>query len=167
MWRILSNVFATQDVRLTGLYEDMHPGGFPAFLRGRMMTIFQIWGDCPVEKLRLKMSSCSCLSLGPRTLRSVEGKSSGPGPPLARIWRMVSSSSSFRKAAQQFSPAVGDFCVDFSYRMRFLSSLLKRRRLTAAYSFIKALALPWLLAKVRPLCSRGSANIVKGVKTAT
>ncbi len=54
MWRILSNVFATQDVRLTGLYEDMHPGGFPAFLRGKVMAIFQIWGDFRVEKLRKK-----------------------------------------------------------------------------------------------------------------
>ncbi len=25
------NGFATQDVRRTGLYEDMHPGGFRAF----------------------------------------------------------------------------------------------------------------------------------------
>ncbi len=71
LWRILSNVFATQDVRLTGLYEDMHPGGFPAFSRGRMMAIFQIWGAFPVEKLRLKMPSSSCLALGPRALKNV------------------------------------------------------------------------------------------------
>ncbi len=45
--------------------------------------------------------------------------------------------------------------------MRLLSSLLKRRRLTAAYSFMKALTLPRLVVKVRPLCSRGSANVVE------
>ncbi len=76
---------STQDVRLTGLYEDMHPGGFPAFLRGKMMAIFQIWGDFPVEKLRLKMPSRSCLALGPRAWRNVGWISSGPGAPLARI----------------------------------------------------------------------------------
>ncbi len=37
MWRILSNVFATQNARLTGLYEDMHPGDFPAFFRGKLL----------------------------------------------------------------------------------------------------------------------------------
>ncbi len=142
---------ATQDVRLTGLYEDMHPGGFPAFLRGKMMAIFQIWGDLPVEKLRLKMSRSSCLALGPRILRNVGGILSGPMALLARIWRMASSSSSFRKGAQQLPPAVGDFSVDFSSRMRFLSSLLNHRRLTAAYSFKKALALPWLVVKVQHL----------------
>ncbi len=52
--------------------------------------------------------------------------------------------SSFRKAAQQVSPAVGDF----SCRMRFHSVLLNRMRLAAAYSFMKALALPWLVVKV-------------------
>ncbi len=70
---------------------------------------------------------------------------------------MASSSSSILKAAQQLSPAVGDF----SCRMRFLSSLLKRRRLTAAYSFMKALVLARLVVTVRPLCSRGSANVVE------
>ncbi len=75
---------------------------------------------------------------------------------------MALSSSSNLKAAQQLSPAVGDFNVDFSCRMRLLSSLLKRRPLTAAYSFMKALALPRLVVKVRPLCSRGSANVVEG-----
>ncbi len=74
---------------------------------------------------------------------------------------MASSSSSNLKAAQQLSPAVGDFGVDLSCRMRFLSSLLKRRRLTATYSFMKALALPRLVVQVRPLCSRGSANVVE------
>ncbi len=49
------------------------------------MAIFQIWGDFPVEKLRLKMSSSSYLALGPRDLRNVGGISSGPGVPLARI----------------------------------------------------------------------------------
>ncbi len=73
---------------------------------------------------------------------------SGPGAPLSRIWKMASSSSSFRKVAQQLSSVVGDFSVDFSCRMRFLSSLLKRRLLTAEYSFMKALALPWLVVKV-------------------
>ncbi len=126
MWRILYNVFATQDVRLTGLYDDIHPGGFPAFLSGKMNSIFQIWGDYPVEKLRLRMSSSSCLALGPRALRNVGGISSGPGTPLARIWRMASSSSSFLKAAQHISPAVGDFSVDFDCRMLFLSYLLKQ-----------------------------------------
>ncbi len=86
------------------------------------MAIFQIWGDFPVEKLRLKMSCSSCLALGPKAFRNVGGMLSGPGAPLARIWRMTSSGSSFRKAAQQLSPAVGDFSVDFSYRMRFLFS---------------------------------------------
>ncbi len=105
----------------------MHPGGFPAFLRGKMMAISQIWGDSLVEKLRLKMS----LAIGPRAL------SSGPGAPLARIWRMASPSSSYRKAAQQLSHAGGNFNVDFSCCMRFLSNLLNRRRLTAAYSFMK------------------------------
>ncbi len=28
-------MFATQDVRLTGIYEDMYPGGFPDFLEGQ------------------------------------------------------------------------------------------------------------------------------------
>ncbi len=32
------SVLATRDVRLTGLYEDMHPGRFSAFLRGKMMA---------------------------------------------------------------------------------------------------------------------------------
>ncbi len=50
---------------------------------------------------------------------------------------------------------------DFSCRMRFLSSLLKRRRLTAAFSFMKALALLRLVVKVRPFCSRGSATVVE------
>ncbi len=54
-----------------------------------------------------------------------------------------------------------DFSVDFSCRMRLLSSLLKRRRLTASYSFMKALALPRMVVKVRPLCCRGSANVVE------
>ncbi len=57
------NLFATQDVRLTGLYEDMHPSGFLEFLRGNTMAIFQIWGDFPVEKMRLKMPSSSFLLL--------------------------------------------------------------------------------------------------------
>ncbi len=72
---------------------------------------------------------------------------------------MASSSPSILKAAQQLSPAVGDFSVYFGCRMRFLSFLLKRMRLTAAYSLMKALALTWLVVKVRPLCS--SANIVE------
>ncbi len=74
---------------------------------------------------------------------------------------MASSSSFILKAAEQLSPAVGVFSVDFSSRMRFLSSLLKRRQLTAAYSFMKALALPRLVVKVQPLCSRGSENVVE------
>ncbi len=74
---------------------------------------------------------------------------------------MASSSPSNLKAALQLSPVVGDFSVDFSRRMRVLSSLLKRRRLTATYSFMKALALPRLVVKIRPLCSRGSANVVE------
>ncbi len=82
-------LFFTQDVRLTGLYKDMHPGGFLAFLRGKMMAIFQIWGDFPVEKLRLKISCSSCLTLGPRTLRNVGGISSGPGAPLALLRRRM------------------------------------------------------------------------------
>ncbi len=62
----LQRFWSTQDVRLTGLYDDMYPGGFPAFLRGKMMAIFQIWGDLPVEKLRMKMSTgpVSLLALG-------------------------------------------------------------------------------------------------------
>ncbi len=126
------------------------------------MAIFQIWGDFPVEKLRLKMSSSSCLALGPRALRNVGGISSGPVAPSALIWRMASSSSSFLKATQQLSPANGSFSVDFSYPMQFLSSLLKRKRLPAAYSFMKALALPRLVVKVRPLCSRGSTQAFRG-----
>ncbi len=157
MWRILSNVFATQDVRLTGQYEDMHPGVCPAFLREKVMTICQVWGDFPVKKLGLKISSNSCLALGPRASRNVGGISSGPGAHLARIWRMVSSSSSFRKAVQQLSPAVGDFSVDFSCRMLFPSPLLKRRQLTAVYSFMKAVALPWLVVKVP--CVAGAPRI--------
>ncbi len=51
----------------------MHPGGFPAFLRGTMKGIFLIWDDFPVEKLRLKMSSSSGLVLGPRALSNVRG----------------------------------------------------------------------------------------------
>ncbi len=107
------------------------------------------------------MSSSSCLALGPRALRNVGWISPGPGAPLVRIWRVASSIPFFRKVEQQLSPAVGDFSVDVSCRVRFLSSLLKRRRLTAAYSFMKALALPWLVVKARHLCSRGSANIVE------
>ncbi len=95
----------------------MHPGGFPAFLRGKMMVIFQIWVDFPVEKLGLKMSSSSCLALDPRAMRNVRGISSGPAAPLARIWRLASSSVSILKAAQQLSPAVGDFSVEFSCLM--------------------------------------------------
>ncbi len=34
-------------------------------------------------------------------------------------------------------------------------------QLIAAYFFMNALALAWLVVKVRPLCSRGSANIVE------
>ncbi len=101
------------------------------------------------------MSRSSFLALGPRALRNVGGISPGPGAPLARIWRMASSMSSFRKVEQHLSPAVGDFSVDFSCRIRLLSPLLKRRRLTAAYSFMKALALSWLGVKARHLCSRG------------
>ncbi len=56
---------AAQNVTLTGLYEDMHPGGFPAFLRGKMMANFQIWGDFPVKKLGLNKCSNSCHVLGP------------------------------------------------------------------------------------------------------
>ncbi len=124
----------------------MHPGGFPAFLGGRKIAVFQIWGNFPEEKLRLKMSSSSCLALG-------------PWAPLVRIWRIASLSSSFRKTTQQLSPAVDDISVDFSCRMRFVSFLLNRERLTAAYSFINALALPYSVVKVRTLCSRGSANL--------
>ncbi len=51
--------------------------------------------------------------------------------------------------------------MDFSCRMRHFSSLLKRRRLTAAYSFMKALALTRMVVKARPLCSWGSANIAE------
>ncbi len=78
-------LFATLDVRLTGLDEDMHPGGFPAFLKGKVMAIFQIGGDLPVEKLRLKMLSSSCLALGPRALRNVGG--GGYRLALGRLWR--------------------------------------------------------------------------------
>ncbi len=65
-----SNIFATPDARLTGLYVNMHPDGFPTFLRGNMMAIFQIWCGFPVEKLRLNMSCSSCLAFGPRALRN-------------------------------------------------------------------------------------------------
>ncbi len=74
---------------------------------------------------------------------------------------MASSRSSILKSGQQLSSTVEDFSVDFSCRMRFLSSFLKRRRLIAAHFFTKALALPWLVVEVRPLCSRGSENIVE------
>ncbi len=60
----------------------MYPGGFPAFLRGKVRAIFQIWGDFPVEKLRLKMPSSSCLALGPRALRNVGGYRLA----LGRLW---------------------------------------------------------------------------------
>ncbi len=60
-------------------------------------------------------------------LACVEGKLA------ARIWWMTSTNSSFCKTEQQLSPAVGDFSVNFSYRMRFLSSSLKCRLLKAAY----------------------------------
>ncbi len=79
----------------------------------------------------MKTSSSSYLVLDPMALRNVGGFRLV----LGRIWRMASSNSYFRKAAQQLSPAVSNF----SCRMRFLSSLLKRRWLTAAYSFMKAL----------------------------
>ncbi len=32
-------------------------------------------------------------------------------------------------------------------------------RLTAAYSVMKSLASPWLMVKVRPVCSRGAENV--------
>ncbi len=85
-----------------------------------MMAISQIWGDFPVEKLRLKMFSSSCLALDPSDLMNVGVISSGPGAPLAGILKMASSSSSCCKAAHQLSPAVGGFSVDFRCRMRFL-----------------------------------------------
>ncbi len=84
-----------------------------------MMAIYQIWGDFPVEKLGLKNSSSSCLVIAPRAFRNVGGGiSPGVVAPLARIRRLASSSFSFRKAAQQLSPAAGDFSVDFSCLMR-------------------------------------------------
>ncbi len=59
-WSILSTFVATMDVRLTGQYEDMHPGVFSAFLRSKTMAAFQIWCDFQVEKL----SSIWCASWG-------------------------------------------------------------------------------------------------------
>ncbi len=89
---------------------------------------------------------------------------SGHGAPLALICRMASTSFFFRKAAQQVSPAVGDFSVDFSCRVRLLSSLFNRKRLTAVYFFMKALALPWLVVKCQPLCSSGNV-VEEGAET--
>ncbi len=63
--------------------------------------------------------------------------------------------------SSQGGPGRSSLAWYFSCRMRFLSSLLKSRRLTVAYSFMKALALPRLMVKVRPLCSRGFANVVE------
>ncbi len=76
-------MFAAQDVRLTGLYKDMHLGGFPPFLSSKVMAIFLIWGNFPVEKLKVKMSSSSCLAHGPRALRNVGGYRLA----LMRLWR--------------------------------------------------------------------------------
>ncbi len=56
----------------------------------------------------------------------------------------------FPQGSTRLSPAVGDFSVDFNCRMRSPSSLSKQNRLTAAYSFMKALAFPWLVVTVRP-----------------
>ncbi len=71
---------------------------FSALLRGKMMAIFQIWGDFPVEKLKLKMPSNSCLAHGPRALRNVGGISSAPGAPLVKR-RWFTAAYSFMKAS--------------------------------------------------------------------
>ncbi len=66
-------------------------------------------------------SRSSCLALGPRVLRNVGGISSGP-------WGAFGAhleDSSFRKAIQQLSPAVDNFSVDFSCRMRSFSLFVK------------------------------------------
>ncbi len=122
------------------------------------MAIFQICGEFPMEKLRLKMPSSSCLALGPRALRKVGGDI---------IWPRDAFGAHLQDGlvelllSQSSTPTVSDFSMDFRCQMRFLSSLLKRGRLTAAYTFLKVLALPRLVVKVRSLCSRGSANVVE------
>ncbi len=112
------------------------------------MAIFHIWGDFPVEKPRLKTSSSSCLAFGPKALRNVGG------------YLLALGCHRVRPFARQHSNFLLQ-SLDFSGRMRFLSSLLKRRWLTAAYTFMKALALLWLVVKIRTFCGRGSANVVE------
>ncbi len=45
--------------------------------------------------------------------------------------------------------------------MWLLSVLLKFSRLTAASDFMKALAFPWFVVNVRPLCTKGSLKVVE------
>ncbi len=50
---VIDSLRDTQDlIRLVGLNEYVYPGGFPAFLRGKMMANFQIWGDLQENNLR-------------------------------------------------------------------------------------------------------------------
>ncbi len=52
---VIKSLRDTQDlVRLIGLNEFMYPGGFPAFLKGKMMATFQVWGDLQEENLRFQ-----------------------------------------------------------------------------------------------------------------
>ncbi len=76
---------STQDVRLTGLQENMHTGDFPSFMGGKMMVTFQIWSNLPVEKLRLMISCTFRLAFGPTALWKVGGKSPGHGAPLVFV----------------------------------------------------------------------------------
>ncbi len=71
----------------------MAPGCFPAFLSGKITALFQIWGEVPVAKLQLEISSSLLFARGPSALRKVGDISSGPAAPFDLICRIVRSSS--------------------------------------------------------------------------
>ncbi len=104
----------------------------PAFFSGKIMALFQIWGEVPVAKLQLKISSSSLFARGPSALRKVGGMSSGPGAPFDLSYRTARSSSYDWNGRQHASSTVGDLRTSFNRRMRLLSVLLKFSRLTAA-----------------------------------
>ncbi len=119
-----------------------------------MMAIFQIWVDFPVEKLRLKMSSSSCLALGPRALRNIGDI----------IWPWGAFGAHLEDGLIELLLSQGSaaaFSCSRGFQRGFQLSDAVPFLLTAAFSFMKALALPRLVVKVRPLCSRGSANVVE------
>ncbi len=63
--------------------DEKHPDGSPAFMVDKMMVIFQIWGDFPVEKLRLKMPTRAAFKFGRRVHFPLRRKTLKP--PIARL----------------------------------------------------------------------------------